>query len=112
MNYDPNLTMSGNKAKQTVRLTFGQWDYRKTFEVEVGGNCRGLSVIEAAVDVVLDGLPTYEWDGEVSILVLEKTEDGTVHELQCDDEEGHYEEWLKSMLLSAEIIAIRPDGRF
>ncbi|WP_249509223.1 DUF5406 family protein, partial [Escherichia coli] len=28
MNYDPNLTSCGRMAKQTVRLTFGLWEYR------------------------------------------------------------------------------------
>ncbi|WP_244582464.1 DUF5406 family protein, partial [Escherichia coli] len=30
MNYDPNLTSCGRMAKQTVRLTFGLWEYRET----------------------------------------------------------------------------------
>ncbi|EEQ3874799.1 DUF5406 domain-containing protein, partial [Escherichia coli] len=33
MNYDPNLTLYGRMAKQTVLLTFGLWEYRETFEV-------------------------------------------------------------------------------
>lgn len=111
MNYDPNLTNSGRMAKQTVRLTFGVWDYRKMFEVEVGGNCTGLTVIDAAVGKVLQELPvTTRWgDGEVSILLLEKTADGEVEELEVEDEELQYDEWLKDMLIAAEIVAIRAD---
>nr|MCD4237043.1 DUF5406 domain-containing protein [Escherichia coli] len=50
MNYDPNLTSCGRMAKQTVRLTFGLWEYRETFEVTVGGNLTGLDVISCAIE--------------------------------------------------------------
>ena len=44
MNYDPNLVLCGRRAVQTVRLTFGVWDYRAVIEVEVGGDQRRLLV--------------------------------------------------------------------
>jgi hypothetical protein len=56
MNYDPNLVLCGRTAKQRVRLTFGSWDCRKTVEAAVSGNCRGLDVIECAVETVYDRL--------------------------------------------------------
>lgn len=108
MNYDPNLTSCGHYARQTVRLTFGQWDYRKTFEVQVGGNCNGLSVIESALDQVLEGLPTALHDDELSVLILERIRDGEVDELVCEDEQFRYDYWLKQMLIAAEIVAIVP----
>lgn len=112
MDYDPNLTNSGRMAKQTVRLTFGLWEYRKSFEVEVGGNCTGLTVIDAAVGKVLEELPTAAWgDDEVSVIVLDKTVDGELDQLEVEDEELKYDDWLKDMLIAAEIVAIRPDGR-
>jgi len=106
MNYDPNLIRSFN-ARQTVRLTFACWDYSKSFEIEIGGNCGGMDVIEAAIDNILDKLPTREWDDELSVLELEKVVDGELHILECEDEESQYADWLKSMLVGAEIIAIR-----
>lgn len=112
MNYDPNLTYSGRMARQTVRLTFGKWDYRATTEVEVGGNCRGLTVIECAISNFLETLPTREWDDELSVLTLTRTGvDGETDELECEDEDSKYDDWLKDMLIGAEIVAIRPDDR-
>lgn len=105
MNYDPNMTNSGRMAKQTVRLTFAQWEYRKTVEVVVGGNCTGLTVIECAVDNLYDSLDETDF-GSVQ-LELEAM-DGSGDTLCCEDDEGHGEEWLKDMLISAEIVSIRP----
>lgn len=50
MNYDPNMTLCGRLAKQTVRLTLGLWEYRQTFEITVGGNLMGLDVITCAIE--------------------------------------------------------------
>ncbi len=60
MNYDPNLTSCGRMAKQTVRLTFGLWEYRETFEVTVGGNLTGLDVINCAIESLYATLPYEE----------------------------------------------------
>lgn len=54
MDYDPNLNFCGRTTVQTVKLTFGQWDYRLTLETKVGGNCSGLTVIQAAVENFID----------------------------------------------------------
>lgn len=107
MNYDPNLTNSGRMAKQTVRLTFAQWEYRKTIETEVGGNCTGLTVIECAVDNIYDQLPTDRHD--CVYLVMEAT-DGSGDTLTCEDDEDQGDDWLKDMLVCAEIVAIQPDS--
>ena len=106
MDYDPNLTNSGRMAKQTVRLTFGMWEYRKTVETEVGGNCTGLTVIECAVDNVFESLPENHYGAPYLVMQSLKNPEDT---LQCEDDEDHGDEWLKDMLISAEIIAIRPD---
>ena len=105
MNYDPNLTMSGNMAKQTVKLTFGIWEYRKEMLVEIKGNTNGLSVIRAAVSFAFDDLP-FEKHGreEITYIVLIKGED----EMRCDDDEDKGEDWLENMLVGAEIISIVP----
>jgi hypothetical protein len=108
MNYDPNLTNSGRMAKQTVRLTFAQWEYRKTIETEVGGNCTGLTVIECAVDNVYDSLPRNRHD--CAYLEMGAV-DGSGDTLICEDDEDSGDEWLKDMLVCAEIVAIRPDER-
>jgi hypothetical protein len=103
MNYDPNLNFCGRMTTQTVRLTFAVWEYRKTVEVTVGGNCRGFNVIEQAVENVYDKLPNAPHASESKNMILT---DESGDELDCDEDEG---DWLKNMLLSAEIIDIQPE---
>lgn len=104
MNYDPNFTLWPN-GKQTVRLTFGQWQYRGTFDVTVEGNISGLSVIESAIERLYESLP-YDKDpfgnGVYARIML--------GELINDDEDQREEEWLSDMLISAEIIHIEPEA--
>jgi hypothetical protein len=104
MNYDPNLVLSGRRAKQSVRLTFGIWDYRKTVETVVSGNCRGLTVIECAIENVYENLGNNGW-GNKEIVLL--TEDGK--ELACSDDDYDDYEFLEEKLISAEIIGIEPE---
>lgn len=113
MNYDPNITSCGNMATQTVRLTFGLWQYRVQVEVTIGGNCTGLDVISAAVGAVYDKLErrmVYGAEDDYAELVMASPEspDDT---LLCgdDDPDGPTgEAWLANMLISAEIISIAP----
>lgn len=104
MDYDPNLTNSGKRAKQTVRLTFGQWDYRATREVVVGGNCTGRSVIDSAVWRAYE-----ELEGDRSPRIELTRANGDT--LLCTDDEDRGEDWLSDMLVAAEIIAIVPDTK-
>jgi len=105
MNYDPNLVLCGRMATQTVRLTFGQWEYRKTMEVTVDGNLQGLSVIEAAVENALDELLKGCVEDATIILVNEKGD-----ELLCELDEID-DDCLRDMLISAEIIDIYSKAR-
>ncbi len=86
MNYDHNLVFCGRMAKQTVRLTFGIWDYRYETETVVGGNCLGLDVIDTAVEGVYDRLP--EERHGLKYLIMKKENDD---ELECGDQEGEKE---------------------
>ncbi|EAW1350510.1 hypothetical protein AXP45_21240 [Salmonella enterica subsp. enterica] len=108
MNYDPNLTSCGRMAKQTVRLTFGLWEYRETFEVTVGGNLTGLDIISCAIESLYATLPYEEVQGEFAggtdIMVTIN-----IGELICQDEDLSGESWLAGMLVAAEIISIEPD---
>ncbi|ENH5344435.1 DUF5406 family protein [Escherichia coli] len=107
MNYDPNMTLCGRMAKQTVRLTFGLWEYRETFEVTVGGNLTGLDVINCAIESLYVTLPYEEVlderTGETDIMATIN-----IGELICQDEDLSGELWLAGMLISAEIISIEP----
>lgn len=110
MNYDPNLVYCGRRAMQRVRLTFGMWEYRKTMEVEVGGNCLGHTVIDAAVGIAYEDLEQrgiYGTEKTYAVLLLQKPEapDDT---MECDEEDMKGECWLGDMLIAAEIISIEP----
>ena len=117
MNYDPNLTCSGNMATQRVRLTFGCWQYRAEIEVSVGGNCTGLAVIDCAVGNAYRTLPQrgiYGSDDTYAeiIMVDPAKPDST---LECGEDFGgdalRGEFWLKDMLIGAEITSITPTPR-
>lgn len=117
MNYDPNLTSSGNMATQKVRLTFGYWQYRAEIEVSVGGNCTGLAVIDCAVGNAYDTLQQHSMCGTddtyaVIIMVDPAAPDS---ELECSEDDGsdrfRGEDWLKDLLIGAKITSIAPTPR-
>ncbi len=116
MDYDPNLTLCGRMALQKVRLTFGLWEYRKTIEVEVGGNCTGLSVIDCAVGIAHDQLEERksrfgtERYSSYSVILMHDIS-APDQELECSDYCLRGEDWLKDMLIAAEIISIEPDSK-
>lgn len=96
-NYDPNLV-------QTVKLTFGMRDYRAEAETVVFGNCLELMVIDTAVESVYGNLP----EDRYGVKTLDmKNSEGAL--LQCCDEDGREEYWLKDMLIKAEIVKIAED---
>ncbi|MCY1382142.1 hypothetical protein D9M69_701290 [compost metagenome] len=97
-------------AVQTVRLTFGMWDYRAVMEVKIGGNCTGLTVIDSAVENAYETLEqrgNYGSDDTYAVLYLAKPS-APDQVLECGDDEGHGDEWLKDMLVAAEIVSIQP----
>ncbi|EBW6364038.1 hypothetical protein DPU24_25245 [Salmonella enterica subsp. enterica serovar Oranienburg] len=108
--FDPNMVACGRVVKQTVRLTFGCWRYRGTFEVEVRGNVTGLEAIRCAVDILYDSLPSVavtDDDDQECDMEMATIELGGI---TCNDDELRGEEWLADMLVSAEIIRREPDG--
>ena len=83
-------------ATQTVELTFQTWEYSVTKTTTVGGNCTGLSVIEAAIGNIED-----ELGGDDGELIL----------TNAAGEELASELWenkLEDMLVCARIVAIEP----
>lgn len=102
MNYDPNLLCSGNMAKQTINLTFAEWDYRVEFQVVVGGNLRGGSIIEAAIEKVFD--EHFDEDRDAARIDMENAAGDRLINDEIEDWED-----LKDKLIKAEIVAIVPD---
>lgn len=100
--YNPNIKW----GKQHVEIVLKQWDYSKTITVSVGGNCTGFDVLEAAAGRIYDDLPKrYYGDEEYAYVVLERADGGT---LECNDEEGRDEDWIKDMIVSARIVGYTP----
>ncbi len=106
MNYDPNICR--NFATHTIKLTFGQWDYRAEIIVTVGGNCSGLDVIKSAVNKVYNDL-TDNGDGpEIMLTRPRKSETDEDYTLTiAEEDEGS--DFLADMLISAEITALKPE---
>lgn len=104
VNFDPNFVLCGREVDYEVRLVFGEWDARKEMIVEVGGNCRGLSIIEAAVSQAYENLPWDEKYGEIKELYLE----GKNSTLRVCDDHQREEDFLADLLLAAEIISVTP----
>ncbi|MEX0305640.1 MAG: DUF5406 family protein [Leisingera sp.] len=100
LNLDPNMNLSGRMSEKTIRLTFGMWDYRKTVEVKVGGNCSGLFNIKRAVDTAFE-------DHFPGLIVLERANGD---KLECTDSCEQETEWLAEMLVSAAVIAVAPQS--
>lgn len=98
VDYNPNAKM---EDVQEVRLTFQCWEYTKTFETKVRDNCRGLDIINSAVESIADQL--YDEETECIVISLINSDGG---ELECTDDMDQGEDYLKSMLVSAEIISI------
>lgn len=80
MNYDPNIRWNDT----VVELRLQQWEYSGTLRVVVGGNCKGRSVLESAMEL----------DDENSIMY-----NGCGFEV-VEDDDGEY--WFKCTLIDAE----------
>lgn len=47
-NYDPNIKW----GIHTVEITLQLWDYKGKITTEIGGNCKGFSILESAKDEI------------------------------------------------------------
>lgn len=113
LDYDPNFNLSGCLSCQTVRLTFGMWRYRLTLEVPVKGNLMGFDAIRAAVENVYESLPArtvYDDRGRDEEMAEIQLQDPDGDTLRVEDDELKGEDWLRDMVIAAEIIDIEPAG--
>ena len=79
-NYDPNIRW----ARHTFSLTFMQWDYSLTVQVEVTGNCRGAGMFDGAILTYFDEL--YDQDDGTAGIVLKKGDDTLEVDLEDEDD--------------------------
>ena len=96
-NYDPNNRF----GKHLVELTFQQWEYKLTVEITVGGNCKGLSIIQYAVERFLDSQYREVGDDAEYITLIMTSDSGDQLETMLDVND---DEELKDMLVSARIL--------
>ena len=104
LDYDPNILRKFHK--KTIKLVFGMWKYRLETTVDVNGNIAGLDLIEFATEKFYAGLPTDDFGAPKLIL---SNEAGDTLLITQDDDDTDDEDWLKKMLVSAEIIAIETE---
>lgn len=99
-NYDPNIRF----ATQKVAITFQCWDYKTTKVAHIGGNCKGLDVIETAVDHIFSELADEQDTNYPSLELINDNGEG----LDCEND-GCQDgvEWLKNMIVNAEIVSIK-----
>lgn len=100
VNFDPNLVLNGKLVDYKIKLVFGSWEHRHEAVVTVGGNCKGLTIIESAVASYYETLPEDDYGDGVKYLQLGNH--------LCHDDDEMQEDWLADMLVSAEIISITP----
>lgn len=98
-NYSPNIRW----GKQIIEIIVMQWEYKATFIQKVGGNCRGLSVIETAIENLSESFLGEE-GGPASVKLTRP--DGDT--LECMDEQERDAGWLKDMIVSARIVGWEP----
>lgn len=99
--YDPNITW----ADHTVEITYQLWDYAKTVEVRVSGNCRGFDILESAFAQHAEGT---EFDSDDPEIILSRpAEDGSDEPdtLECTpDEDDCVEHWLRKLCVGIRIV--------
>lgn len=104
--YDPNSRFGAT----TIALKYMLWDYSAIFEVTVGGNCKGISVLDCAIERHAELL--FDEQGEAPTIILKRpAEDGDGEdELICEqDDFDDTERWLGKMLVGLEIVAFEPE---
>lgn len=84
-----------------VEVVLQLWDYRKVIVKEVGGNCRGLSIIGSAIESIVDDM---EASGG-TVLVSPAGDELTVDEYGVD---RGWDVEVEKMIVSARIIEYLP----
>lgn len=112
-------------GEHVVRVTLGVDTYRAYYEVQIGGNCHGFSVIDTAVEDIYDQLMKIEneknpqegtdddededYEDERRYLAIELKDAKGDTLIVEKDEEGY--DWIKGMVVAAEIISYKKEKR-
>lgn len=98
---DPNVTW----GKKTISMTFMEWGYSATHTATVGGNCRALDNLSAALSQIYEGL--FEDEFGTPYMILTNAAGDTLH---VSDEDGQDNDWLLGMLVATSVINIEPEA--
>ena len=101
INFDPIYITSSRRAKQKIKLIFAMWEYRYESIIDVEVNISGVEVINYAFEKLFDQISDNE---DSAILIMT---DIWGNRLETSDDERQEHDWLKSMLISAEIISFQ-----
>lgn len=98
MNYNPNVRNGIHKVKMTLQ----QWEYIGEIIFEVGGNCKGKSILECAMDVyeedIIENSCNFSYfdetddDGDNWFKCILKDDDG--NEMEVEDKGESLEDYI------------------
>lgn len=99
-NYDPNDATDMNTV-HIVKIKLQTWEYTKEITERISGNVIGLpAYIDAVISKLWEELPE---DNGVPYIVLTRDDGGT---LTISDDEDMGDDFLKELIVSAEIIDV------
>lgn len=94
-NYDLNNRYGVHK----IEIVLQAWDYRKTLIYEIGGNCKGLSVLDVDIEEVLEQLGFYNDEDDEGCTIYLENDNGDTLEYDISDERE-----LESIIVSVRIV--------
>lgn len=100
--YDPN----DRWGTHTVELHLMMWEQEARVTTTIGGNCRGFSILEDALERYADQL--YDEQGEQPTIILTSKQGDEETRLHCSPEDESIEEWLRSMCVGVRILSFEP----
>ena len=103
---DPNEARNW-ATMHRLKLTFQSWNYFLVLETDVRGNAQGFDNLDTAISSVYDALPDNARGDPYMVLFNNDGDSLEVDEIRTG---GHPldEDTLKTMLVSAEIVALVP----
>lgn len=77
MNYDPNIY----EGTHTIKVTLQEWDYTGYVIMTIGGNCKGASILQDALD--LDEFEDNIDENQCQFKVLDEPDDEDRYWFNC-----------------------------
>lgn len=108
--HDPNIRW----GKKKIEVIVQQWDFRKTFITEVGGNCVGFTNLECATGNIFDNLPTKPMLGDngmedVPYIIMENDKGDDCEFMPEDENPYRWDDWFKNMVVSVKLLEVTPE---